>query len=72
MGYLETWYVEPEWRRRGIGGRLGGAAETWAIREGCREMASDCVLDNEVSARAHRGLGYHEVHRVIHFAKRLA
>ena len=34
-------------------------------------MASDCLLDNEVSRAAHVALGYAEVERLIHFAKRL-
>ncbi|MHC4470848.1 MAG: aminoglycoside 6'-N-acetyltransferase [Planctomycetota bacterium] len=71
VGYIEGWYVEPEWRRQGVGRLLVDAAEGWARRQGCSEMASDCVLDNVVSILAHRALGYGEVHRIIHFAKKL-
>jgi aminoglycoside 6'-N-acetyltransferase I len=71
VGYIESWYVESDWRRRGVGRRLIAAAEDWARGQGCTEMASDCVLDNETSRLAHGALGYGEVHRIIHFARRL-
>jgi aminoglycoside 6'-N-acetyltransferase I len=71
VGYLEGWYVEPSFRRRGIGGRLVEEAERWARSKGCTEMASDCDMDNETSLAAHLGLGYREVNRLIHFMKGL-
>src|SRR5262249_22809840 len=57
VGYLEGWFVRPEERRQGIGGALVRAAEVWARRQGCREMASDAEIDNQVSQRAHEALG---------------
>jgi aminoglycoside 6'-N-acetyltransferase I len=71
VGYIEGWYVDPDVRRSGVGGRLVAAAEAWARGRGCREMASDCLLDNDVSFRAHTALGYAEVNRVIQFRKPL-
>jgi len=71
VGYIEGWYVDPDLQRRGIGGQLVRAAEAWAREKGCQEMASDCLLDNDVSFRAHLALGYTEVARVIQFKKML-
>jgi len=71
VGYVEGWYVDPDLRGQGIGGQLIGAAEDWARGKGCREMASDCLIDNDVSWRAHLALGYEEVERVIQFKKTL-
>jgi aminoglycoside 6'-N-acetyltransferase I len=71
VGYIEGWYVDPDLRCRGVGRRLVRVVETWARSRRCREMASDCVLDNEVSFRAHQRLGYREVVRLILFQKRL-
>jgi hypothetical protein len=34
-------------------------------------MASDTWLDNDVSIQAHKKLGYEEMERLVHFAKRL-
>jgi len=69
VGYLEGWYVVPEERRRSVGRALVRASENWARDHGCSEMASDTLLDNLVGERAHRALGYTEVHRTIHFRK---
>ena len=71
VGYIEGWYVDEDLRQRGVGGLLVKAAEQWAIEHGCTEMASDCLIDNEVSYRAHLALGYAEVERLIHFQKGL-
>jgi aminoglycoside 6'-N-acetyltransferase I len=71
IGYIEGWYVDPEFREQGIGGRLVQAAESWARSQGCVEMASDTTLTYPLSPKAHEKLGYKEVQRSIHFAKKL-
>lgn len=69
VGYLEAWYVDPDWRGRGVGRALVEAVEAWAVRAGCKEMASDTVPDYPASPAAHAALGYEEVER--YFRKRL-
>ena len=69
--YVESWFVDSGWRRRGIGGRLMSAAEAWARERGYSELASDTLLDNERSLHAHRALGFAEVERSIHLRKAL-
>ena len=71
VGYVEGWYVDSDVRRLGVGAQLIRAAEAWASSLGCKEMASDCLVDNEVSRLAHSSLGYQEVLRLIHFKKQL-
>jgi aminoglycoside 6'-N-acetyltransferase I len=71
VGYIEGWYVEPEYRRRGIGRALMQEAEAWAARHRCREMASDAALSNRSGQRLHAQLGYEETERRIVFRKRL-
>jgi aminoglycoside 6'-N-acetyltransferase I len=71
VGYLEGWYVEQPFRRKGIGAELVRAAEKWAKINGCAEMASDAELGNTISAEAHTKLGYEETSRLIHFRKEL-
>lgn len=71
VGYIEGWFVHPEFRGKGIAGVLAGAAEDWARGKGCTEMASDTWLDNEASIRAHVKSGYFEVERLVHFMKKL-
>jgi aminoglycoside 6'-N-acetyltransferase I len=71
VGYLEGWFVVPEARRHGVGRALVAAAEAWVREQGCTEFASDAVLDNDVSAAAHRALGFSEVVRIRCFRKDL-
>lgn len=69
VGYIEGWFVDQDLRRWGFGRELISTAESWAVAQGCREMASDCLLENEVARRAHIALGYAEDGRVIQFCK---
>lgn len=69
VGYLEGWYVVPEARRRGVGGVLAHAAEEWGRAQGCTEFASDALLDNDISAVAHRALGFQETVQIRCFRK---
>jgi len=71
VGYIEGWYVDDDVRRRGVGRELVQAAEAWARSRGCRQMASDAELWNEVSHRAHGALGYEETARLVLFKKDL-
>ena len=72
VGYIEAWYVDRDLRKRGYGRALLDAAERWAKAQGYREMASDAVLDNETSQRAHERSGYEVVDRVVQFRKSIA
>lgn len=71
VGYIEGWYVAEDHRHRGIGRRLLAKAEKWARSYGCVEMASDAIIDNELSQRAHEALGYEVVDRCVHYRKKL-
>jgi aminoglycoside 6'-N-acetyltransferase I len=67
--YVEGWYTDPDVRGRGVGAALVAAAEAWAAARGYREMASDALLENVDSHRAHMALGFQEVERSVHFRK---
>ena len=71
VGYVEGWYVAQEYRRNGIGRSLLSAAEAWARGHKCVEMASDALIDNDLSQRAHEALGYEIVDRCVHYRKSL-
>jgi aminoglycoside 6'-N-acetyltransferase I len=61
VGYLEGWYVVPDARRTGVGRALVEASLDWARSVGCREFASDALVDNDVSTKAHLAVGFEEV-----------
>lgn len=69
--YLEGWYVDPDVRRTGVGAALVRAAEQWGRECGHTEFASDALLDNLESQRAHEGLGFVEVERAVRYRKPL-
>ena len=71
VGYLEGWFVEPDYRKNGIGRKLVRGAESWARSKGCEEMASDSELGNDLSLKAHLNLGYEETSRLVHLRKDL-
>lgn len=71
VGYMEGWFVLPEWRGHGVGAALVRELEQWSRARGCRELASDTWLDNAVSQRAHEALGFAEVDRVVNYRKAL-
>lgn len=71
VGYLEGWWIEPEFRRNGIGRSLVKMAENWARSKGCAEMASDSEIGNDLSLKAHLNLGYEETSRLVHLRKDL-
>lgn len=69
--YLEGWYVDENFRGKGIGEALLRFVEEWAIRHGYRELASDAEVENEESIRLHGKFGFTEVSRTVHFVRRL-
>ena len=69
VGFVEGIYVVPPWRRKGIARQLFAAIGDWAKARGCRELASDALIDNDASQRAHRALGFRETERVVYFTK---
>lgn len=71
VGYLEGIYVAEGYRKKGIAAALLRACESWAKTKGCSEFASDCELENTLSARFHRHLGFTEANRIICFTKKL-
>ena len=71
VAYLEGWYVDADYRGAGYGRRLVEAAESWARERGLQELASDSLLDNEASHRAHEHVGFTEVERAVRYRKSL-
>lgn len=71
VGFVEGVYVIPSMRRKGVARMLFEAIGDWARARGCQELASDALLENEASQRAHRALGFRETERVVYFAKPL-
>lgn len=67
VAYIENWYVDEDMRRKGISRQFIQAAADWARHRGCAEIASSCVLDNEIGEAVHEALGFEEVDRLVHY-----
>lgn len=69
VGFLEGWFVEPEFRRSGAGRALIAAAEDWCREQGCRELASDSEPENDLALASHVAVGFEEAGLVRCFRK---
>ncbi len=69
VGFLEGLYVDPAWRRSGVGRALVEAVVQWTREQGCSELASDALLDNAGSHAAHAAYGFEETERVVYFRR---
>jgi aminoglycoside 6'-N-acetyltransferase I len=69
VAFLEGWFVDDDVRRRGVGRALVEAVERWAEAQGLSELASDALLDNDISHAAHLRLAFEEVERIVCFRK---
>lgn len=71
VGYLEGIAVREEFRKKGIAKALFEEGIRWAKEKGCAEFASDCLITNEKSLAFHKSLGFDEIERTVHFAKKI-
>ncbi len=69
VAFLEGIYVAPEHRLKGVARALVAEAEAWAKKTGCKEFASDALLENAASHDMHKALGFAETERVVYFKK---
>ncbi|WP_028919087.1 aminoglycoside 6'-N-acetyltransferase [Pseudoxanthomonas suwonensis] len=69
VGFLEAWYVAPEWRGQGAGRALVATVEDWTRGHGCSELASDALIDNLGSRAAHAACGFEGTGQVVYFRK---
>ena len=71
VAFLEGPFVTDGARRQGIARALVDAVAAWAVGAGCRELASDSLLDNTAAHAAHHALGFSETERVVYFLRPL-
>ncbi|WDE06686.1 GNAT family N-acetyltransferase [Thalassomonas viridans] len=69
--YVEAWYIKPEHQGKGFGKQLMEQAEYWALSLGFTELASDTEIDNALSIKLHKRMGFQETERIVCFLKSL-
>jgi len=72
VGYLESIFVSPDFRNRGVARSLYEEGESWCKQQGCTEMGSDTWHWNTEAHEFHNQLGFQEVHTLTHFHKKIA
>lgn len=71
-GYIEGWYVEPEYRGQGYGGQLLGAVEQWILHQSISLVLSDTSpAKYPLSRKAHKDNGFKEWFNIQVFMKKL-
>jgi len=71
VGYIESLFVLPQYRKQGIAKRLCTMLEKWAKNQGANEFASDAYADNKESIAFHESIGLTASPPIIHFIKKL-
>lgn len=71
VGFVEGIFVKSKYRNRGVARKLLEEGETWARKNGCRQVGSDCELNNLISYDFHIHTGFAETERVVCFIKDL-
>lgn len=72
VAYLEGIWVDPGFRRSGLGAALVRHAERWALARGLTELASDADIHNQASLEFHVAAGFEEVERIVCFRRTLS
>lgn len=58
QGYIESVFVYPQYRRRGISNALLQEAESWSRRRGARSIKLDVSLVNDTAVQVYEASGY--------------
>jgi len=71
-GYIEGWFVLPNYRGQGLGGRLLGALEEWFLHRAISLTLSDTIPEEyPLSPKAHARYGYKDLTTLQIFVKEL-
>ena len=71
-GYIEGWYVAPEYRSQGYGGQLLSAVEQWILHQSISLVLSDTIpAEYPLSRKAHTDNGFKEWFNIQVFMKTL-
>lgn len=72
-GYIEGWFMLPQYRGRGYGGQLLGFLEEWFLHHAIALSLSDTIpREYPLSPRAHAKYGYRELSTLKIYIKELA
>lgn len=70
-GHVEGWYVDPGFRRKGLGRKLVGQLEHWCLHRSIRTLTSDTDPGFPLSPEGHAGTGFRVLRKLTIFIKDL-
>ena len=71
-GYVEGWYVKPEFRGQGLGGELMDTLELWILHHSISLVLSDTIpKEYPLSPAAHLRQGFEELMNIQVYIKKL-
>jgi len=71
VGYIESLYVLPKYRRQGVARALCEQVAEWAKEQGAKELASDAYASNKKSRNFHKSIGFEESKPIVHYIRKL-
>lgn len=71
VGYLEGVYIKRAYRKQGIARQLMKEAEAWLKSKKVKEIGSDAMINNTVSHKFHKSLGFKKGEILVHFIKKI-
>ena len=71
VGYIEGVFVREDDRKKGLASELVKTSCAWFLSQGCSEVGSDALIDNQDSIAFHKQIGFEEVERHVVFKKRI-
>ena len=68
-GYLEGIFIEEKYRRQGIAKQFIKMGEDWLKQNNCTQIGSDTWITSIEAQDFHKGLGFWEEERLVHYLK---
>ncbi len=72
VAYVEGIFVEPKYRKHGVGKQIVILAEEWGKSRGCSELGSDTESWNRGSQKFHESIGFKKAETIVHFIRKIA
>lgn len=71
VGYLEGIYIKKEYRKKGVAKRLFQETKKWFKNNKVSEIGSDAELENIISQKFHKSVGFKKGETLIHFIRKI-